>query len=197
MASIQFVWDCKRVLNEEQHGVLQGRSTATNLLLYEHFILGAIKEGYLVDSVYTDFSKAFDRVNHGILLTKLEHLGFSKIWLKWLHSFLNDRVQIVKYGDSVSSEFRVPSGVPQGSHCGPILFNLFFIDLSQVIGHNRMLMFADDVKIFGRMKTVNNCPLLQQDIDRFFAWCEDNSMDVNVSKCNQISFFRSLNPLIF
>ena len=103
----------------------------------------------------------------------------------------------MKYGDSVSSEFRVPSGVPQGSHCGPILFNLFLIDLPQVIKYNRVLMYADDVKIFGRMKTVNNCPLLQQDIDRFFAWCEDDSMDVNVSKCNQISFFRSLNPLIF
>ena len=103
----------------------------------------------------------------------------------------------MKYGDSVSSEFRVPSGVPQGSHCGPILFNLFLIDLLQVIKHNRILMYADDVKVFGRMRTVNDCLLLLLDIDRFFAWCEDNSMDVNVSKCNQISFFRSLNPLIF
>ena len=186
MASTQLAWDCKKVLNE--HGFLQRRFTATNLLLYEHFILGAIEEGYQVDSVYTDFSKAFDRVNHGILLTKLEHLGFSKIWLKWLHSFLNDRVQIVKYGDSVSSEFRVPSGVPQGSHCGPILFNLFFIDLPQVIKHYRILIYTDDVKIFGRMRTVNDCLLLQQDIDRFFPWYEDNFMDVNVSKCNQISF---------
>ena len=72
----------------------------------------------------------------------------------------------------------------------------FLIDLPQIIKHNRILMYAD-VEIFVLMRTVDDCLLLQQYIYRFFAWCEDNSMDVNVSKCNQISFFRSLNPLIF
>lgn len=183
-------WNCKSILINEQHGFRRGRSTITNLVLYSNDILKCFESGMQVDSVYTDFSKAFDKVNLNLLVAKLSALGISGSLLSWIRQFLYGRTQIVKYKNFRSREFGVSSGVPQGSHLGPLLFNLFINDLGTALDC-RFLLFADDMKIYSPIRDVADSFHLQDQLDKFFEWTALNCLALNISKCKTITFSRS------
>lgn len=174
----------------EQHGFTGGRSTATNLILYHEFILSAFASFSQVDAVYLDFSKAFDKVSHTILISKLESYGILDPLLSWIKSYLSGRTSIVRFGGGVSDPFIVKSGVPQGSLLGPYLFNLFINDISRVI-ECKFLLFADDIKLFCKLETPEDSMVLQRSLDRVSQWCVENCMQLNASKCMAMSFYRS------
>lgn len=123
-----------------------------------------------VDSLYTDCSKAFDRVNHKLLLYKLQTLGFGGEVLKWLNSFLVGRSQHIHIQNYVSHDISVFSGVPQASHCGPLLFLVFVNDINLFIKESTFLMFADDLKIFKGIKSQLDCDTLQNDVNGLYQW---------------------------
>jgi hypothetical protein len=100
----------------------KGRSTVTNLIEFTSYVLNCMENGAQVDAIYTDFSKAFYKVSHRLLLRKLAKLGFSRNFLAWIRSYLIGREQFVKASGSKSRKFSVRSGVPQGSHLRPLLF---------------------------------------------------------------------------
>lgn len=110
------------LINEDQHGFVKGRSVATNLITYTDFIITNVEAGYQVHSVSFDLRNAFDQVNVHKLLTELVNLGLSQKTIDWFKSYLLNRKQIVKIGQTRSSAFMVTSGVGQGSHSGPALF---------------------------------------------------------------------------
>jgi len=98
-----------------------------------------------VDVAFTDFAKAFDRVDHSILIDILYKTGFGEPILSWLKSYLSDHVQWIKVLGFKSDAVSVPSGDPQGGHLSPVLFSLFVNGISRVVPKCKFLMFADDL----------------------------------------------------
>ena len=146
--------------------------------------------GYSIDCVYTDMSKAFDRINVSLLIAKLTWQGFNDPLLSWLKSYLSKRKQFVLINGIKSRCIDAVSGVPQGSHLGPVLFSLFVNDIVNVIHSSEILLFADDVKIFKCIGSLNDCLALQADLYNFEMWCEYNKLELNIPKCKFITFSR-------
>ncbi|KAG7295979.1 hypothetical protein JYU34_021071 [Plutella xylostella] len=176
-----------------QHGFLKGRSTVSNLALFNDFVTEKMDGGSQVDVIYTDYSKAFDRIDHSLLLKKLSRIGVTGALLSWFQSYVTGRSQAVVLNGFTSSWINIPSGVPQGSLLGPLLFIIFINDINDCFRNSEYLMFADDMKIF---KAINNSideELLQEDLDRLSVYCLNNKLDINVDKCFHISFTRKRN----
>lgn len=182
----------KTYLTEHQHGFVHKRSTGSNLITFTDLIVNALDRGTQVDVVYTDFSKAFDKVSHPILMHKLAHYGFAGNLLEWIGSYLKNRSFYVVVTGFQSSVFQIGSGVPQGSHLGPILFNIFINDLPCCLNYSIPFLFADDLKILREINTIVDISLLQNDIDSLTAWCHRNQMQLNAKKCHFIKFTRKL-----
>lgn len=115
------------------------------------------------------------------------------LMLTWISSFLRNRVKL----DSINSNpFHCCSGVPQGSHLGPLLFIMFINDITSVLSYSQCLLYADDLKLFLSISSINDCIKLQSDIDALSIWCKVNCLHLNIAKCNVTTFSRSSNPII-
>jgi hypothetical protein len=186
----------QNVISEHQHGFFRGRSTSTNLSCISHFISAALDKNTQVDVIYTDFSKAFDRIDHNILLNKLRHFGFSDSLLNLFESYLSDRFCYVNVLGFYSARLVVNSGVPQGSNLGPLLFLLFINDIVEIFSLN-VLLFADDVKLYSTIRDISDCMRLQSNVDVLYGWCRSNGLPLNRDKCYILSFSRKTKPLMF
>lgn len=186
----QFLYNASRpLICEFQHGFVERRSTTTNLMCYTNTLFHEVEARSQVDSVYVDFSKAFDTVPHIHITEKLLHMGFP-IWIiEWLKSYLTNRKAFVQIETEESSVFDVTSGVPQGSVLGPLIFILYINDLGLRLSSGKSF-FADDFKLFRVIASVLDCAAIQNDIDELLKWCEENGMNVNIKKCKAISFTR-------
>lgn len=184
----------KHLLSPNQHGFISGRSTCSNLLSYVTYLCDAFNDKCQVDAIYLDFSKAFDRVNHMVLLSKLDHLGIHGSLHRWITSYLMNRSQLVALSGFESVPFLALSGVPQGSNLGPLLFLTFVNDLLGLI-QCECLAYADDVKIFHRIYDMNDCLTLQSNLDTIENWCNHNYMALNAKKCQVITFTKNKKPL--
>lgn len=180
----------KNLISSKQHGFVKGRSTATNLLNFVTFSINVMDNGNSVESLYTDFSKAFDRVDIPLLLFKLSKLGFNHGLLKWVQSYLTGRTQRVRFEGSLSSVVTVTSGVPQGSHLGPLLFILFVNDVECILNLMNVLIYADDMKLFMEICKASDLVVFQGEIDNFHTWCSKSLLELNVKKCISVSFTR-------
>lgn len=158
-----------------------GRSTDSNLLHYTNYICESFNCKTQVDSVYTDFSKAFDRMDHSILLAKSRGMGMHGNLYRWLTSYLLNRSQLVNIIGYDSVPYRAISGIPQGSNLGPLMFLIFVNDLLGVI-KSECLAYADDIKLFKRISDRSDCDTLQTDIDTIVDWCSRNRMSLNIKK---------------
>ena len=137
--------------------VLPGRYTTSNLVSYVSDIAEGLDKQKEVHAIYTDFRKAFDVVKHNILLNKIEHIGINGSLLRWIESYLNNPSQLVNIRGFKSEQCKVISGVPQGSHLGPLLFLIFINNLFNDIKSN-FNFFADDLKIH---------PIINQESDKY------------------------------
>lgn len=186
----------KSFIVDEQHGFFRGRSTVSNLMEFSKRALEVIEAKAQLDVIYTDFSKAFDSINHVIVLEKLKSFGISNNLLKWIESYLTERIQFVKINDRFSNPIKVHSGVPQGSHLGPLIFILFLNDITKCVKFARCLIYADDLKIFSPINNTQDSFNLQKDIDAISHWCENNLLFLNTKKCKIMSFTRSSSYVI-
>lgn len=177
-----FYSQVKPFISNKQHGFVGGRSTVTNLLEYKDYLCEVFAVGGQVDAVYTDFSKAFDKVNHSLLCKKLAVFGIHGSLLRWVHSYLNNRSQLVALKGFKSSPVIIKSGVPQGSHLGPLFFIIYINDLIGELS-SPCLLYADDLKIYRVISEPSDCCKLQSDINTVSEWCQQNFMLLNAKKC--------------
>ena len=180
------------ILNDTQHGFMQGRSCLTNLLEYLEVLTKLVDEGHSVDVVYLDFSKAFDTVPHARLVEKLKSAGISGNILNWISDWLNGRSQRVVLNGKSSGWTSVLSGVPQGSVFGPVLFLIYINDIDNAVDtvFSVLFKFADDTKILRVVNNDDDRAKLQLDIDNLFNWSLEWQMMFNVKKCKVIHFGR-------
>ncbi|KAG6460286.1 hypothetical protein O3G_MSEX011890 [Manduca sexta] len=183
----------KNIISNYQHGFTTRKSTVSNLLTYTTDIIECMDAKTQVDSIYTDFSSAFDKVNHKLLLSKLKCYGIHGSLLHWLGSYLENRSQCVTALGYRSFSFTATSGVPQGSHLGPILFLVFINDIAHSIKYSNYSIFADDLKLYRHIRSQSDVTLLQSDLDSIQDWCINNKMILNAEKCAHLRLTRNRN----
>lgn len=173
-----------------QHGFYPEKSITTNLVSFIHPTINWLELGIQVDVIHTDFKKAFDRVNQRLLIERLREFGFDGPLLSWFESYLMQRFQFVKFQNCTSGIYMVSSGVPQGSHLGPLFFIIFLNFVVAVLITVYFLIYADDMKLFYPVRSIEDCRTMQSALDCFSSWCLENDLALNVDKCKIISFTR-------
>ena len=147
--------------------------------------------------MFIDFAKAFDLVNHTILLTKLYKYGVRGSLLDWCRDYLTNRQQRVVVKGEVSDWLTITSGVPQGSLLGPLFFIVFINDLPGVISEDSTIaLYADDSKLYRIINTPEDLSSFQDDLDKISDWCKGNKMKINTRKCKIMRITRKKSPLV-
>ncbi len=164
------------LLPDSQHGFRKTRSCLTQLIEHVDTVLRSLNEGNEADVIYLDYSKAFDKVDHKLLLAKMKLYGISGKVYTWIESFLTDRQQAVVVDGEKSTFKAVTSGVPQGTVLGPIFFILYVIDMVLMAKSSKALTFADDTKLLKVIAHLLCKFLLQADLTSITQWSIANNM---------------------
>ena len=179
-----------------QFGFRNHHSTNHALISITEKIRKALDDGKYASGVFLDFQKAFDTVNHNILLSKLEHYGIRGIPLNFLKTYLQNRQQYVSINNSSSDILTIENGVPQGSVLGPLLFLIYINDLNNAVKHSDIHHFADDTNVLyvsNSLKDINN--KINHDLKNIVEWLRANKISLNAGK-TELVIFRSKNKRI-
>merc|ERR1712066_303853 len=174
-------------INEGQHGFVPGRSTQTQLLCHYNDIYEALTEGERMDTVFLDFAKAFDKVDHNILLEKVKKHGIGGKIGRWIMEFLKGRKFRVVANGCMSREEDVISGVPQGTVLTAILLVIMISDIDEDVKMCIIRCFADDTRVKKKIRTNGDKELMQEDLDTVYRWAEKNKMKFNEKKVEQMA----------
>lgn len=172
-----------------QHGFRKGLSCDSQLLEFTTDLHSNMDANQQTDCIFLDFSKAFDRVAHSRLISKLSALHLDSLTLSWIRNFLSMRQQFTVANTFSSPLVDVTSGVPQGSVLGPLLFLIYINDLPVNIS-SRIRLFADDCIIYRSISSFNDHLALQNDLNLISNWCAAWQMTLNSNKCKVVSFSR-------
>jgi len=153
-----------------------------------------LESGGQIDVIYTDFEKAFDRVPHNRLISKLYKYNINENIIKWIKAYLHNRVQRVKINSCFSDWANVVSGIPQGSILGPLLFIIYINELPNICeSGSQLFLYADDAKIYHHIFSDRDKENLQSDLTRLTSWADNWLIKLNIDKCKKLSFGRLVN----
>ena len=186
------------ILDDNQHGFRKNRSCETQLITTLNDFSNCLNNKKQIDAVLLDFSKAFDKVDHVQLLSKLEKYGIRHSLLSWITSFLSSREQTVLVEGKSSSAAPVTSGVPQGTVLGPLLFLVYINDIaSKLSPGTKIRLFADDSLLYRVINSPLDQHILQKDLDSLQHWELNNKMEFHPDKCNILRITNKINFLPF
>ncbi|KAL5252090.1 hypothetical protein ACHWQZ_G015036 [Mnemiopsis leidyi] len=185
--------DDRGLISKCQYGFRKDHSTTYLMLdLFDRIYTSKSKNNH-PGIIFLDIKKAFDTVNHDILLSKLKHYGIKSIALDWFISFLRGRKQQTRVGSRTSDFTEITSGVPQGSILGPILFTIFINDLPTACIQSTPYLFADDGALYFNNINRENYSNIQLEMKSIFKWLQANKLALNCDKTNFLIFDSSNN----
>lgn len=178
------------MLYDNQFCFRKGHSTALAILEVVDNIYQNLDKGNICSSVYLDLQKAFDTVNHEILLGKLYNYGIRGVVQQWFKSYLTDRQQFTCIAERRSTNLNITFGVPQGSVLGPLLFLIYVNDIGSVVPNEIVKRFADDTNLFVFLsgfsvvnQRANFC------LNELYSWFTADKSSLNLTKTCYMFFF--------
>ena len=196
-SNISSFFESKKFLTPLQHGFRQKRSCESQLLTTLRDFSQSLNQQGQTDAILLDFSKAFDKVDHKLLISKINHSGIHGRLLSWLTSFLDHRVQHVVVDGCVSNSNPVLSGVPQGTVLGPLLFLIYINDIADNLSPGSSLrLFADDSLLYREIKSPIDSVILQKDLDSLQEWETLNKMEFHPGKCQLLRLTNKKKPIL-
>ena len=183
------------ILFGNQHGFRKNHSCESQLILTVEDLAMNLDHGDQMDMIILDFSKAFDKVPHQRLISKLQFYGIQGSTLTWIKSWVTSRSQSVIIDGMCSKSVDVTSGVPQGTVLGPLMFLLFINDMQDDLVCT-LRLFADDALLYHKITHNDDTLALQRDLDKLGLWADRWQMLFNPSKCYKMSVFRSRSPVV-
>ena len=177
------------ILHKNQFGFRTSHSTELAITDFTQQIMHDMNDKQMTLGLFLDLSKAYDVINHELLLKKLDHYGIRGIANSWFKSYLSSRKQYVSIENFSSNLADVVNGVPQGSILGPILFLLFINDLCTLSSKIKCILFADDTNLFYSSNNLKDCTdLLNQELNIYSSWFTSNKLKINYTKCSYMIF---------
>ena len=181
--------DSNQILYESQYGFRKQLSTSLAIIELVEEITNSLDNHEATVGVYINLKKAFDTVDHGILIEKLYHYGIRGIANKWICSYLMNSYQYVNINGTNSDYMNVLCRVPQRSIVGPILFILYINDMCNVSTLLKPILFADDTNLFYSGKDIKElCSVVSTELDKLCKWFQVNKLSLNTSKTNFMVF---------
>ena len=175
-------------LQNNSMGFVKKRSCVHAIIKITDFMRNTVDKKCYGLALYYDFKKAFDTVDHAILLDKLDRLGFRGKFHLLLKDYLSKRYQYVETNEKQSKMLEIKCGVPQGSLHGPLLFRLYINDFPDFLRTSEVALFADDITILNSSKNSNFAKQFCDDVKRIDDWCANNKLTVHPSKCKLQQF---------
>ena len=178
---------------DHQFGFREGHSTSMALITLVHYITAVSDANETTISVFVDLSKAFDTLNHDILLHKLEHFGIRGSVLQLFENYLHGRNQCASDNGVFSDCLPITCGVPQGSILGPLLFLLCINDIHKSSTLLKFILFADDTTVLFKSKSLSELfRTMNHELKTVSEWFKANKLSLNISKTNFIVFKKSI-----
>ena len=178
-----------KILYQDQYGFRKNHSTEMAIINLTTKITEAIENKKFTIGIFLDLSKAFDTVDHSILINKLEYYGIRGIALEWFKSYLSDRSQIVKFHEHRSNMETITCGVPQGSVLGPLLFLLYVNDIHRSSKILSFILFADDTNIFNSHSDISTLTnTTNEELKKVAEWLRANKLSLYLKKTQFIIF---------
>ena len=185
--------DKNNILHQNQYGFRKNHSTELASLHLVDYIYYTMDANEIPLNVYIDLSKAFDSLNHKILLSKLKFYGVTGLSLDLLYSYLSNRKQCTLYNSTFSDFIGIKQGVPQGSILGPLLFSIYINDLPSSSNLFDFLMYADDTTLFCSIDKLNRNDrniVINEHLDKVSTWMKSNKLVLNSKKTKYMLFHK-------